>query len=114
MITQAAPQIPRFHALDGLRGIAALLVVLLHVEWHNHLTGTRFVRNGYLSVDLFFILSGFVIAANYSAQIVDIPTSLRFLGLRFFRLYPLHIVMLGAFICLECCKLAAQHAFGTI
>ena len=63
--TVATEAAPRFRALDGLRGVAALLVVLLHVEWPNHLTGNKFVQNGYLAVDLFFILSGLVISSNY-------------------------------------------------
>jgi peptidoglycan/LPS O-acetylase OafA/YrhL len=112
MNIQAVSETPRFHALDGLRGAAAILVVLLHVEWRNHITGTRLVENGYLAVDLFFIISGLVIATNYAKRIIDIPTSLRFIGLRFFRLYPLHIVMLGVFFGLECCKLAVGHTVG--
>jgi peptidoglycan/LPS O-acetylase OafA/YrhL len=78
----------RFYALDGLRGIAALLVVLLHVEWPNHITSNNFVKNGYLAVDLFFILSGLVISANYSTRIVDFKDAWNFIRLRFFRLYP--------------------------
>ena len=103
---------PHFQALDGLRGIAALLVVLLHVEWSNHITGMRFVKNGYLAVDLFFILSGLVIAANYSTKIVDVRNALRFIGLRFFRVYPLHFAMLTAFVGLECMKVIVQNTLG--
>lgn len=110
----AQTQAPRFQALDGLRGIAALLVVLLHVQWSNHITGLRFVTNGYLAVDLFFILSGLVISANYSNKIVDARTSLRFIGLRFFRLYPLHVAMLTAFVGLECLKAFAQYRLGIV
>lgn len=110
-IPAEAPR-PHFQALDGLRGIAALLVVLLHVEWSNHITGMRFVKNGYLAVDLFFILSGLVIAANYSTRIIDVRTALRFIGLRFFRVYPLHFAMLAAFVGLECIKVLAQSTLG--
>ncbi|MGO8987306.1 MAG: acyltransferase family protein [bacterium] len=102
----------RFQALDGLRGVAALLVVLLHVEWSNHLTENNFVRNGYLAVDMFFILSGLVISYNYSHRITNLREARSFIGLRLFRLYPLHLAMLGAFVCLECAKLVAQHAFA--
>jgi peptidoglycan/LPS O-acetylase OafA/YrhL len=97
-----------------LRGVAALLVVLVHVEWSNHITGLRFAKNGYLAVDLFFILSGVVIAANYSTNIRDIRSALRFIGLRFFRVYPLHFAMLAAFVILECIKLLAQSKLGVI
>lgn len=110
-IPAEAPK-PHFQALDGLRGIAALLVVLLHVGWSNHITGMRFVKNGYLAVDLFFILSGLVIAANYSTKIIDVHSALRFIGLRFFRLYPLHFAMLILFVGLECIKALAQNTLG--
>lgn len=103
----------RFHALDGLRGISALLVVLYHVEfssasWPNHFTNFGFVRHGYLAVDLFFILSGFVIAANYSARL-NTPAEIRnFLVLRFFQLYPLHLAILAILAMLELLKLSAN------
>jgi peptidoglycan/LPS O-acetylase OafA/YrhL len=87
-------------------------VVFLHVQWPNHVTSTRFVNNGYLAVDLFFILSGFVIAANYSTSIVDLRAALRFMTLRFFRLYPLHLATLACFVGLECLKVVAARAAG--
>lgn len=104
----------RFLALDGLRGVAALMVVLLHshAEWTNHLTGNNFIQQSYLAVDLFFILSGLVISASYSHSITNLREARNFIGLRFFRLYPLHIAMLGAWVCLECTKLVAQHALA--
>lgn len=103
----------RFQALDGLRGVAALLVVLLHVhEWSNHLTKISFIQNGYLAVDLFFIMSGLVIASNYSHRITNLREAWSFIGVRLFRLYPLHLSVLGAFVCLECAKLVGQHAFA--
>jgi peptidoglycan/LPS O-acetylase OafA/YrhL len=102
----------RFIALDGLRGVAALLVVLLHVEWTNHLTNNKFVQRGYVSVDLFFILSGFIMSANYLDRIRSGANVRTFLGLRLFRLYPLHLTMLLAFLCLEFAKLFAQHVLA--
>jgi peptidoglycan/LPS O-acetylase OafA/YrhL len=110
--TLAAHGKHRFQALDGLRGVAALLVVLLHVGWSNHLTENNFVQHGYLAVDLFFILSGLVISSNYSHRITNLGEARSFMGLRFFRLYPLHLAILGGFVCLECAKLVAQHAFA--
>ena len=86
----------RFSALDGLRGIAALAVVFYHVKFPNHFTTYPglFFRNGYMAVDLFFILSGFVIYANYSGKIYNTASALRFIVLRFFRIYPLHLAIL--------------------
>jgi len=110
--TSATDGRQRFRALDGLRGVAALLVVLLHVEWPNHLTNNRFVQHGYIAVDLFFILSGLVISSNYLTRITTLGDAKKFLGLRLFRLYPLHLAVLVAFVGLECAKLAAQHAFA--
>jgi peptidoglycan/LPS O-acetylase OafA/YrhL len=100
----------RFLALDGLRGVAAFAVVLYHFRWSNHLTGP--FQNGYLAVDLFFILSGFVIYANYSA-LPDLRSALHFIWLRFFRVYPLHLAVLAAFVALNMAKLWAAH-FGVI
>jgi peptidoglycan/LPS O-acetylase OafA/YrhL len=112
--TAAAKPSGRFVALDGLRGIAALLVVFFHIGWPNHFTPTNFVRNGYLAVDLFFILSGLVIYANYGVRINQFADFVRFLGLRFFRVYPLLIAMLGLFVLLESAKMVAQQKFGIV
>jgi peptidoglycan/LPS O-acetylase OafA/YrhL len=100
----------RYLALDGLRGIAALLVVLYHVELPNHFTHNAFTRHGYLAVDLFLILSGFVISSAYSRRIFDARGAGEFFWLRFFRIYPLHAAMLVAFVLLEIVKLAALRA----
>jgi peptidoglycan/LPS O-acetylase OafA/YrhL len=100
----------RYLALDGLRGIAALLVVLYHVELPNHFTHNSFTRHGYLAVDMFLILSGFVISSAYSRRISDARGAVEFYWLRFFRIYPLHIAMLLAFVLFECVKLAALRS----
>ncbi len=111
MEPQTAPSATshRYSALDGLRGVAATLVVLFHIAWPNHVTHNAFVRHGYLAVDLFFILSGFVISAGYSAKIADARGVGRFLVLRFFRIYPLHAAVLTALVGFEALKLAAAH-----
>lgn len=103
----------RFRALDGLRGAAALLVVVYHIafysiQWPNHLFDNDFVRHGYLAVDLFFILSGLVISSNYSLRLNNLSEVKEFLLLRFFRLYPLHAFVLGGLVLLELVKLVVQ------
>jgi len=98
----------RYLALDGLRGVAALAVVFYHAPWPTHFSGLALARNAYLSVDLFFILSGFVIAANYATKIVDAGNLRDFLTRRLFRLYPLHLAVLAALVALETVKWAAQ------
>ena len=102
----------RFSALDGLRGIAALAVVFYHVKFPNHFTAYsgRLFKNGYMAVDLFFILSGFVIYANYSGKIYNTASALRFIVLRFFRIYPLHLAILFVFVCAKFTKLLMQSA----
>src|SRR6478672_10331259 len=102
----AAPELTgRLSTLDGLRGLAALLVVFYHIEWPNHLTNNNFVGNGYLAVDLFFILSGFVIFQNYAIRISSINDFRNFICLRFFRVYPLHFAILAWLSCMELLKL---------
>ncbi|KVQ87370.1 hypothetical protein WK09_20245 [Burkholderia ubonensis] len=77
-------------ALDGLRGAAALLVVFYHVDLDFH--RLTYARGGYLAVDLFFVLSGFVICGAYGSKMADGPSLWAFMLRRFGRLWPAHIV----------------------
>ena len=52
----------RLHVLDSFRGICALMAPLHHFRSSGHITGPVLVQNCYLFVDLFFVLSGYVIA----------------------------------------------------
>lgn len=93
-----------FHAnLEALRGIAALLVVLHHLALNSGslLAAVPPLRQGWLFVDLFFVLSGFVIAAVHAESAATPAAARRFLIRRFFRLYPLHIVTLLAALLLD-------------
>ena len=94
----------RFVALDSWRGIAACLVALFHLDAYSHLYDVPFLRNSWLFVDFFFVLSGFVIAANYQQRLLDGFGAGRFLLLRLGRLYPLHFAMLVLFIAFELLK----------
>ncbi len=77
----------RFLALDALRGLAALWVVYFHV----------YGGLGYLAVDFFLVLSGFILAHRYLYS--DKPTSAAvFISHRLARLYPLHIYTLLVFV----------------
>ena len=91
----------RYAALDGWRGVCACLVVLYHwrgqlgYEVNSHIGQFGVVRNAYLFVDFFFVLSGFVIAATYQERLV--ARTIRFVDfviLRFGRLWPLHVATL--------------------
>ena len=73
----------RFHALDGLRGICAAVVLLYHTFRHQHL-----FSNGYLSVDVFFVLSGFVLAHAFGDRFEAGMPPTDFLRARIRRLGP--------------------------
>lgn len=75
----------RYQGLDGLRGIAALAIAVFH--FHGN-------WGGYLAVDLFLMLSGFVLAHRHATK-QESPAE--FIVARIARLYPLHIVTLCLF-----------------
>ena len=76
-----------YHALDALRGVAAICVVVLHFGHSLH-CGT--MPHAYLAVDFFFVLSGFVVAHAYQAKLSGSLTPLAFMQRRLIRLYPLY------------------------
>lgn len=87
--------------LESLRGLAAVIVALLHFQPAPVLKEFVLIRNGGLMVDFFFVLSGFVIALNYSAKIATFGDVIAFQTKRFWRLYPLHLFLLLVFLCIE-------------
>jgi peptidoglycan/LPS O-acetylase OafA/YrhL len=94
------PTQPKFEELEGLRGLAAILVVIFHLPAWNSILDVGFIRNSYLMVDLFFVLSGFIICKTYD-NINSLKGFVRFQFLRAGRLYPVHIVILLAYMALE-------------
>jgi peptidoglycan/LPS O-acetylase OafA/YrhL len=101
-----------FRVLDGWRGIAALLVALFHLNLYSAIYPLDFIRNGYLFVDFFFVLSGFVITYSYGDRLKTPGDLGAFAVRRFGRLWPLHVVVLLAFLAAESGKavLAARGA----
>jgi peptidoglycan/LPS O-acetylase OafA/YrhL len=101
----------RFYGnLEALRGIAALLVAFYHLQWNSHLRGLPALQNAWSFVDLFFVLSGFVIALAYVDRLKgwrDVPD---FMRRRFFRLYPLHLVTVVVMLALVAARYAAAPA----
>ena len=85
--------VQRFEALDGMRGVAALTVVLLH---YGFVTGVELAPAAVLSVDLFFVLSGFVIALSYEQRLRGGLGFGRFMRARARRLLPTHFYALCA------------------
>ncbi|HZF19997.1 MAG TPA: acyltransferase [Burkholderiales bacterium] len=100
----------RFVALDSWRGVAACLVALFHLDAYSHFHDVPFLRNAWLFVDFFFVLSGFVIAANYQQRLLEGFGVGRFLFLRLGRLYPLHLAMLALFVGVELLKVLRRMA----
>lgn len=83
-----------FFKLESLRGLAACAVVLYHSPFNVNDAVLGLFRNAYLFVDLFFVLSGFVMAHAYADKIAAGMRFSDYMALRLGRIYPLHLVML--------------------
>lgn len=82
-----------YHILDGLRGVAALMVVIYHVceAFSPDQVLTQSINHGYLAVDFFFLLSGFVIAYAYDDRWKNLSTG-EFFKRRLIRLQPMVVM----------------------
>lgn len=100
----------KFETLDGLRGVAALAVVLYHLPGHGAVAA-----GGYLAVDLFFLMSGFVVAAAYEARLRGGWGAGEFLLVRLKRLWPLYALGValgvGCFLAIRWAEPEAAFAF---
>ena len=89
---------PHYELLDGLRGVAALLVVFYHIfEGLSFAAGGTLItviNHGYLAVDFFFILSGFVIGYAYDDRLGKSMSLGNFFKRRLIRLHPM--IVMGA------------------
>lgn len=84
---------PRFEILDGLRGVAAMLVVAYHLlETYFHDPCLHPLNHGYLAVDFFFMLSGFVIGYAYDERWGRGMSQWNFYKRRLIRLQPMVIM----------------------
>ena len=85
-----------YHILDGLRGVAAIVVVWFHIfEAYATSHVDQIINHGYLAVDFFFMLSGFVIGYAYDNRWKTMTTG-EFIKRRLIRLQPM--VAIGAVI----------------
>ncbi len=107
--------------LTPLRGFAALCVVFFHarliffVQWKEPVSEyTHFIENSYLWVDLFFVLSGFVMMHIYQQTFskgVTVAKWRYFMWLRFARIYPLFLVTLLILVLWESIKYFSATGF---
>lgn len=80
-----------YPALDGARGIAALAVFIYHLN--DYFGGIGLLQSSFLAVDMFFLMSGFVIALSYEQSLLNGTKSFKsFVLARALRLYPLYLI----------------------
>ena len=94
--------------LESLRGLAALLVLFFHIPKWNPVLDINFLHNADLAVDLFFVISGYVIYKSYGTKIFSFKDLFNFLFLRVGRIYPLHILFLIVYVLFELSKYFVQ------
>ena len=102
----------RFAALDGWRGICAVLVALYHFHALGHAYDLPIVRHAYLFVDFFFVLSGVVISHAYAERLGNGGQLRSFVVGRIARFWPLHVAVLGLLVVIEVAKLGAIELAG--
>ncbi|MDQ1831440.1 acyltransferase family protein [Massilia scottii] len=78
-----------FYLLDGIRGVAALVVMVRHT---GYFWGSWTIPQSYLAVDLFFVLSGVVVANAYESRLHGGMSVGRFAMARLIRMYPLYFL----------------------
>lgn len=96
--TTAAPAKSHFIILDGLRGVASLMVVVFHLfeAYAGGSPQNQIINHGYLAVDFFFLLSGFVVAYAYDDRWAAGMTQWEFYKRRLVRLQPM--IIMGSII----------------
>lgn len=96
--TTAPPAKSHYVILDGLRGVASIMVVVFHLfeAWAGGSPQNQIINHGYLAVDFFFLLSGFVVAYAYDDRWAGQLTQWDFYKRRLIRLQPM--VIMGSVI----------------
>lgn len=107
-LPEARPGAARYVTLDGMRGLAAIAVALFHFDIY-------LMPHGYVAVDFFFVLSGFVLYRSYLPRFRAGLGVGRFMAQRFARLYPLFLLglMLGLAVAVQQMIVADPHALST-
>ncbi len=102
-------QVVRYSALDSWRGICALFVVMYHFPLHGNLRDLDFFRGGFLFVDFFFVLSGFVVTEAYGSRLTNLNELRNFIVRRFARVWPLHFAILMIYLAIELTRFLVIH-----
>ena len=107
----------RIEVIQALRGVAACLVVLFHLKWtisgpHWMDLGDRLFRNGFCGVDLFFMISGFIMVQTAPDRASSPRDAVRFLARRWARIWPVYMVAMAVFLVIAHDEfLVSSHAF---
>ena len=115
---------PRLLFIDGLRGVAATAVLLFHIatsDFFHHFPGMvqpinkLFLHTGYLGVEIFFVISGFVIAYALRNAQINAPYTRTFLIRRSLRLDPPYWAAIAAtlLVCALLTRLFHATTYGT-
>ena len=123
--TPGGPRPPQIDQLTGLRGIAAWFVVIYHMRLACETILPPFALDifakGYLAVDLFFMLSGFVMWLNYGEKLRTggLARAPAFWWKRVARIWPLHLAILAAMaafalVLVASGRDAANYPFGEL
>ncbi|MVM37340.1 acyltransferase family protein [Spirosoma sp. HMF3257] len=99
----------RFRAVDTFRGMAAIMVILFHLQHLTVLSGIAFIAKSDIFVDFFFVLSGFVITYSNYDKITNLQSIKPFAIKRFKRLYPLHLFTLLLVLMFELFRYGVDH-----
>jgi peptidoglycan/LPS O-acetylase OafA/YrhL len=109
------PKPIHFHSIDALRGFAALAVCLYHLT-NGFLHPTNWLRiineYGYLGVDAFFVISGFVVPYSFAQKNYTLVQFSSFFKKRFIRIEPAYWVSMAIIIVKDClARLVEDYRF---
>lgn len=107
-----APRVFAFEAINGWRGLGSLAIAITHLEVISDFTGVQHLRPVVFLVDLFFVVSGLIIAQTYGRKLRDGTAVVDYAVRRFGRIWPLHAAMLAILVAYESVKLILQHTQG--
>ena len=96
----------RFETLDSFRGIAAIFIIIHNIRFLDSITELTFFLDGKIFVEMFFVLSGFVLTHGYAFKPISFKS---FFISRTFRIFPLHIFMLILVLLSEIIKYVAYQ-----